>query len=356
MGQMLKKVLTHSVVVTFSDQERLATLCAMAKGALPTNFIGILDRLLEKGASFTKSDSKGITPLSLACKSGNIDAVSLFIARHGDVNAYPSLLTDAVEGENGPIVELLLMRMTPKSVLFAQKEAFRRGITHAFQKEVDKYAKIISHEKQQHEKITREYPELMTFEAIRPPLKVQVMDYLRQFHPFSAQKRADARTLVVLKRAYQRHERIHYEDALIDAVMRRLPQTFDFVEHVGAPFLVQEKAFQKIKDDPKEDVFLANWLDVTDSVCVLRRHRREVFCRRHRFFKNISRRLRSFSRKPVNYWEEAILLNRTARKNPPVFSKKIVLKPKNTPTVERQTEVEKSSSSVLAHFKDGAER
>ena len=49
MGQMLKKVLTHSVVVTFSDQERLATLCAMAKGALPTNFIGILDRLLDKG-------------------------------------------------------------------------------------------------------------------------------------------------------------------------------------------------------------------------------------------------------------------------------------------------------------------
>ena len=368
MVQALKKTLQKAVPVLFPEQEKLRTLCAMPESALPLDFIVILDDLLEKGASFIKKDNKGITPLSLACKNGNLQAISLFIGRGGDVNLYPLLLTDAVEGQNGPIIELLLQNMQSKSVLVAQKEAHRRGITYAFKEEIEKYAKILSIEKKRYKKNSYDYPEMFAFEAVQPLAKVTKAELLAQFFSFSARKRMDVRTLVALKKAYQRHQKIHFEDVYIDAVMKRLPRTFDFVDNFGAPFLVQDKAFQKIKNTPQEDKFVSNWIDVTDAVCQIRHHRRDVFCRRYRLIKKWSSFFKNLLRKPLNSFEEMILIAQQSRKKRPQVSQKIVLKlkqpseqiaPAEQPAEEKkgeektpEKEQEKTSSSVVAQFKN----
>ena len=356
MAHALKQALKQSTPVLFSEQEKIMTLCAMPEGALPPDFIVIIDHLLEQGGSWRKADDKGVTPLSLACKNGNIQAVSFFIARSENVNAFPSLLTDAVEGKNGPIIELLLKNMTTKSVLTAQKEAYRRGMAYLFQEEINKYAKILCFEQKRHQMMSFLHPELVVFEAVQPPLKVTLGEFWAQFFSFSARKRADARALISLKKAYQKHQKIHFEDVYMNAVMKRLPRTFDFVESIGAPFLVQEKAFQKIKDTSQEDKFIAHWVDVTDSVCDIRHHRRDVFYRRYRFMKGLSHYLKFLFRKPLNHIEDIVLSNKPVQKKKLFISEKTFLKPLEKQDITRQKTERKKLSCFTLHLKDRNER
>lgn len=277
-------------------QSMLRSLCSMKE--LPRDVYGKVDELLKQGASFTRKNAQGVCPLDMAFQQEHVDVIGLFIGRDGNIDAFPYFLAENTpkyahymkvdwhEQSLPPKIQkikdlqsLLMENMTPLAVEKAHLLAQKAGQGEKFEKGLVLYQEM---RQKNADKIKWQcfyHPEQVASQHVAPPEQITTDEFLGFFEfPFT-KKHRDISSLVRLKIMRLFHLPIHYEKELYTAVMKNHPHTFDFLEEYGAPYFVEQKAFDIAKKRNMEDTFTARWILVTDEVCDLRYGRKIDFIR-----------------------------------------------------------------------------
>ncbi len=291
--------------ISISDAEKaqkaLIHLCKMPPQQLKYSPVAKVDNLIQKGASFIRKGENGFIPIELAVIAGNEAMFSLFVARGGNVNKYPTLLFYSNICGQGSLFQQIYEMSSWRMKLKAKRIAYKKEMIKEY--ENNKFIFCSSFSKRSWIETERAKYEMLS-QVISLPLKKTLEDYFYAYFSLSSMKRKQYQDLLSIKTAMKKSLLIGQGDYLVplflDAVNKKKVLVIDYLYTYGDIFLVSEKAFKSVPSD-KEDAFMENWLYVTDEVSKLRQRRqkqqikkRNTTCKK--FIRRLLRRIKKSRR------------------------------------------------------------